>query len=129
LAEVGWMLGSIDIVAFVPTKDADKARAFYEGVLGLRFVKDDGFALVLDANGITVRVARAQFTPAPFTILGWQVPDIEKVAEGLQQKGVQFERFGFFEQDKLGIWTAPTGDKVAWFKDPDGNVLSVSQHK
>jgi catechol 2,3-dioxygenase-like lactoylglutathione lyase family enzyme len=122
------MLGSIDIVAFVPTKDADKARAFYEGVLGLRFVKDDGFAMVLDANGIMVRVARAQFTPAPFTILGWQVPDIEKMATELQAKGVQFERFGFFEQDGLGIWTAPTGDKVAWFKDPDGNILSVSQH-
>jgi catechol 2,3-dioxygenase-like lactoylglutathione lyase family enzyme len=122
------MLGSIDIVAFVPTKDTEKARAFYEGVLGLCFVKDDGFAMVLDANGIMVRVAKAQFTPAPFTILGWQVADIEKMVRVLQVKGVQFERFGFFEQDALGIWTAPGGDKVAWFKDPDGNVLSVSQH-
>lgn len=122
------MLGSTNIVAFVPTKDAEKARAFYEGVLGLRFVKDDGFALVFDANGIMVRIARAQFTPAQFTILGWQVKGIEKVVAGLQQKGVHFERFGFFEQDELGIWSAPTGDKVAWFKDPDGNVLSVSQH-
>ena len=74
------MLGSINIVAFVPTKDTEKARAFYEGVLGLRFVKDDGFSMVMDANGIMVRVAKAQFTPAPFTILGWQVPDIERVA-------------------------------------------------
>lgn len=122
------MLGAIDIVAFVPTKDSEKARAFYEGVLGSRFVKNDGFAMVLDANGIKVRVAKAQFTPAPFTILGWQVPGIEKMVAGLQGKGVQVERFGFFEQDALGIWTAPSGDKVAWFKDPDGNVLSVSQH-
>jgi len=122
------MLGAIDIVAFVPTKDTEKARAFYEGVLGLRFVKDDGFAMVMDANGIMVRVTKAQFTPAPFTILGWQVSDIEHVVAGLQGKGVQFERFGFFQQDALGIWTAPTGDKVAWFKDPDGNILSVSQH-
>ena len=122
------MLGSIDIVAFVPTRDFEKSRAFYEGVLGLRFIKNDGFAMVLDANGIMVRVAKAQFTPAPFTILGWQVLDIEKIVTGLQGKGVQFERFGFFEQDALGIWTAPSGDKVAWFKDPDGNVLSVSQH-
>jgi catechol 2,3-dioxygenase-like lactoylglutathione lyase family enzyme len=122
------MLGSLNIVAFVPTKDAEKARAFYEGVLGLRFVNDDGFALVFDANGIMVRVARAQFTPAQFTILGWQVKEIEKVVAGLQAKGVKFERFGFFEQDELGIWTAPGGSKVAWFKDPDGNVLSVSQH-
>jgi catechol 2,3-dioxygenase-like lactoylglutathione lyase family enzyme len=121
-------LGSTNIVAFVPTKDPVKARAFYEGTLGLRFVKDDGFAMVLDANGIMVRVAKAEFTPAQFTILGWQVTDIEKIAAELQAKGVQFERFGFFEQDPLGIWTAPTGDKVAWFKDPDGNILSVSQH-
>jgi catechol 2,3-dioxygenase-like lactoylglutathione lyase family enzyme len=124
------MLGSINIVVFVPTRDSVKARAFYEGVLGLRFVKDDGFALVLDANGIMVRVAKVPppFTPAPFTILGWQVTEIEKMVAGLEGKGVHFERFGFFEQDKLGIWTAPSGEKVAWFKDPDGNVLSVSQH-
>jgi catechol 2,3-dioxygenase-like lactoylglutathione lyase family enzyme len=123
------MLGSTNIVAFVPIKDSDKARAFYEGVIGLRFLKDDGFALVFDANGIMVRVAKVpQFTPAPFTILGWQVKEIEKIAAELQAKGVQFERFGFFQQDELGIWTAPTGDKVAWFKDPDGNILSVSQH-
>jgi catechol 2,3-dioxygenase-like lactoylglutathione lyase family enzyme len=123
------MLGSTSIVAFVPTKDSEKARAFYEGVLGLRFVKDDGFAVVLDANGIMIRVAKVpQFTPAQFTILGWQVKDIEKVAQGLQKNGVRCEIFGFFKQDELGIWTAPTGDKVAWFKDPDGNILSVSEH-
>jgi catechol 2,3-dioxygenase-like lactoylglutathione lyase family enzyme len=123
------MLGTANIVAFVPTRDSAKARAFYEGVLGLRFIKDDGFALVFDANGIMVRVAKAPpFTPAQFTILGWEVHDIAKVASRLKDKGVVFERFGFFEQDPLGIWTAPTGDKVAWFKDPDGNVLSVSEH-
>jgi catechol 2,3-dioxygenase-like lactoylglutathione lyase family enzyme len=123
------MLGSTNIVAFVPTKDSEKARTFYEGVLGLRFVKDDGFAMVLDANGIMIRVAKVpQFTPAQFTILGWQVTGIEKVAQELQKKGVRCEIFGFFKQDELGIWTAPTGDKVAWFKDPDGNILSVSEH-
>jgi catechol 2,3-dioxygenase-like lactoylglutathione lyase family enzyme len=123
------MLGSTNIVAFIPTKDAEKARAFYEGVLGLRFVKDDGFAMVLDANGIMVRIAKMQeFAPAQFTILGWQVSGIEAMARALQAKGVHFEIFGFFKQDELGIWTAPTGDKVAWFKDPDGNILSISQH-
>jgi len=123
------MLGSTDIVAFVPVKDSDEARAFYEGIIGLKFIKDDGFALVFDANGIMLRMAKVQqFTPLPFTILGWQVKEIEKVAGELQGKGVQFERFGFFKQDDLGIWTAPTGDKVAWFKDPDGNMLSISQH-
>ena len=124
------MLGSTKIIAFVPTSDAARSRAFYEGVLGLRFVNDDGFAMVLDANGIMVRVAKVgkDFSPAQFTILGWQVSGIEKVAAALQAKGVQFERYGFLKQDELGIWTAPTGDKVAWFKDPDGNVLSVSEH-
>ena len=123
------MLGQINIIAFVPTTDSQRARSFYEGILGLRFIKDDGFAMVLDANGIMVRVAKApEFEPAPFTILGWQVTGIEKMVEALAGKGVHFERFGFFEQDKLGIWTAPTGDKVAWFKDPDGNMLSVSEH-
>ena len=123
------MLGSTNIVAFVPIKDSGKARAFYEGVLGLRFVKDDGFALVLEANGIMVRAAKMkEVTPAQFTILGWQVSDIEQVVRGLAAKGVHFEIFGFFKQDELGIWTAPDGDKVAWFKDPDGNILSVSEH-
>ena len=123
------MLGSTNIVAFVPITDGDKARAFYEGVLGLRFIKDDGFAVVLEANGIMVRAAKMkEVTPAQFTILGWQVSDIEGVGRGLQAKGVHFEIFGFFKQDELGIWTAPTGDKVAWFKDPDGNILSISQH-
>jgi catechol 2,3-dioxygenase-like lactoylglutathione lyase family enzyme len=123
------MLGSTNIVAFVPIKDSVRARNFYEGVLGLRFVKDDGYALVLEANGIMVRAAKMKdFTPAPFTILGWRVSGIEGVVRAMKDKGVQFEIFGFFKQDDLGIWTAPTGDKVAWFKDPDGNILSVSQH-
>ena len=123
------MLGSNHIVAFVPTTDSNRARTFYEGVLGLKFVADDGFALVLDANGIMIRVAKVQqFTPAQFTILGWQVNDIKKVVAEMQAKGVQFERYGFSQQDELGIWTAPEGSKVAWFKDPDGNVLSVSEH-
>jgi catechol 2,3-dioxygenase-like lactoylglutathione lyase family enzyme len=82
------MLGTINIVAFVPTRDSGRARSFYEGVLGLRFVKDDGFALVLDGNGIMVRVAKApEFSPAPFTILGWQVTGIEKVVTGLRERG------------------------------------------
>jgi len=123
------MLGATNIVAFVPITDGEKARAFYEGVLGLRFVKDDGFALVFDANGIMIRASRMkQVAPAQFTVLGWQVSDVEKTARALQSKGVHFEVFGFFKQDELGIWTAPTGDKVAWFKDPDGNILSVSEH-
>ena len=123
------MLSTTSIISFVPTTDSAKARAFYEDVLGLRFVKDDGFALVFDANGIMLRLIKAQkFTPVPYTVLGWQVKEIEKVVPELRAKGVKFEIFGFFKQDDLGIWTAPNGDKVAWFKDPDGNTLSVSEH-
>jgi len=124
------MLGNTPIVAFIPTLDFDKARAFYVDILGLRFVANDGFALVLDANGTMIRVAKVQpdFKPAIFTILGWEVTEIEKVVAAMTEKGVVFERYGFFEQDALGIWSAPGGAKVAWFKDPDGNTLSVSQH-
>jgi catechol 2,3-dioxygenase-like lactoylglutathione lyase family enzyme len=123
------MLGSNKIVAFVPTRDSVKARAFYEGTLGLKFIFEDAFALVLDANGIRVRVAKApEFKPAPFTILGWEVSGIENMVADLMKKGVRFEKFGMPGQDDQGIWSAPGGAKVAWFKDPDGNILSLSQH-
>jgi catechol 2,3-dioxygenase-like lactoylglutathione lyase family enzyme len=124
------MLGNTPIVGFIPTLDFDKARAFYVDTLGLRFVENDGFAMVLDANGTMIRIAKVQpdFKPAMFTILGWKVSDIENAVSAMTAKGVVFERFGFFEQDALGIWSAPGGGKVAWFKDPDGNTLSVSQH-
>jgi len=123
------MLGSLKIVAFVPTSDYQKARAFYEGVLGLRFVSQDSFALVMDAHGIMIRIAKVKdLKPQQFTILGWEVDDIEKFVSGLSEKGVEFMRFGFPGQGERGIWSAPGGAKVAWFKDPDGNTLSLSQH-
>jgi len=116
------------IIAFVPTKDAKKARVFYEGILGLRFVSEDQFALVLDANGIMVRVAVvAEFKPQPFTIVGWEVADIKKEVARLQGHDVRFEMYGMKGQDEQGIWSSPSGAKVAWFKDPDGNVLSLTQ--
>ena len=123
------MLGRTNLVAVVPISEPDIARGFYEGILGLRFVKDDGFALVFDANGTMLRLSKMkQVTPAQFSVLGWQVSGIENVVRDLGKRGVHFEIFGFFKQDELGIWTAPNGDKVAWFKDPDGNTLSVSEH-
>jgi catechol 2,3-dioxygenase-like lactoylglutathione lyase family enzyme len=123
------MLSSAKIMAFVSTTSADKARAFYRDTLGLKMVSEDGFALVFDCGGTHLRVALAQeVTPAKYTVLGWEVKDMEaKVAE-MTKAGVKFEVFGFFKQDELGIWTAPGGTLVAWFKDPDGNLLSVSSY-
>lgn len=123
------MLNTAKLVAFVPIRDSQRSRAFYEEILGLRFVSDDGFALVMNSNGIMVRLAKGtNFKPAGFTVLGWEVPEIKKAVTGLTEKGVNFERFPGMDQDELGIWSAPGGAKVAWFKDPDGNILSVSQH-
>jgi catechol 2,3-dioxygenase-like lactoylglutathione lyase family enzyme len=123
------MLSTNPLIAFIPSRNADHSRVFYEGVLGLRFVSDDSFAIVMDSNGTMIRIVRVgEFTPAPFTILGWQVDDIHaKVAE-LGANGVQFKRYSFLEQGEDGVWTAPNGAKVAWFSDPDNNVLSISQH-
>jgi catechol 2,3-dioxygenase-like lactoylglutathione lyase family enzyme len=123
------MLGSHKIMAFAPTLDANKARPFYEGVLGLHVMSQDNFALALDANGIMLRVTNVPptFKPQPFTILGWQVPDIAKSVSDLKEKGVRFERYGMPTQDADGIWSAPGGAKIAWFKDPDGNLLSLTQ--
>lgn len=118
------------IVAFVATRNAEKSKLFYQDKLGLKFVTDDGFALVFDINGTMLRIARVkEFNPMPFTVLGWEVEAIEKTVSALSQKGVTFERFPGLPQDQQGIWAAPGGAKVAWFKDPDGNVLSVSQHQ
>jgi len=122
------MLSFNKIMAFVPTMDATKARAFYEGTLGLDFVSEDKFALVLDANGVMVRVALTPgFQPQQFTILGWEVEDIKKEVARLQGHGVRFEMYGMKGQNDQGIWSSPSGAKVAWFKDPDGNVLSLTQ--
>jgi catechol 2,3-dioxygenase-like lactoylglutathione lyase family enzyme len=124
------MLSNNPIIAFIPTKDAARARTFYEQTLGLRFVSDDSFAIVMDANGTMLRIARVgDFTPMPFTILGWQVDDIESTAAAMAARGVAFSRYPFLQQSDNGIWTAPEGAaKVAWFLDPDGNTLSISQH-
>jgi catechol 2,3-dioxygenase-like lactoylglutathione lyase family enzyme len=124
------MLANAKLIGFIPTRDAARARAFYESTLGLRFVQDDNFALVFDSNGTTIRIARVgDFTPFPFTLLGWEVIAIDDAVADLAAKGVQFKRYDFLEQSPTGIWAAPGGvAKVAWFPDPDGNILSLSQH-
>ena len=123
------MLCNCPVIAFIPTRDAAKARTFYEGVLGLTFVSDDAFAIVMDAKGTMIRIVRVgEFTPMPFTILGFQVENIHQAVVELAGKGLVFARYAYFEQSSEGIWTSPNGSKVAWFLDPDGNTLSISQH-
>ena len=123
------MLASAKLVAFVTINNAARARAFYRDVLGLRLVSEDNFALVFDANGTMLRVAiAAHMTAAPYTVLGWAVAEIAATVRQLAAAGVRFELYPGMQQDELGIWQSPSGARVAWFKDPDGNTLSVSQH-
>jgi catechol 2,3-dioxygenase-like lactoylglutathione lyase family enzyme len=117
------------IVTFLLTKNPEACLGFYRDVLGFSFLRDDGFALVFDLHGTMLRIGKMQdFTPAQNTVLGWEVEDIGAAVGELVRKGVAFERYPNMGQDGDGIATFPTGDKVAWFKDPDGNVLSLSQH-
>ena len=123
------MLNDARLTAFVATAKPDSARTFYEQTLGLRLVADDPFAIVFDANGTALRVTKLrEHTPLPFTVLGWQVADIHAALQDLASRGVKAERFPGLPQDDAGVWSTPDGGKVAWFKDPDGNLLSVSQH-
>ena len=120
------------IIGFALTTDAAKARAFYGDVLGFRFVSDDEYAVVFDAHGTMLRLQKAPaFTAARHTVLGWEVTDIHAQIRELVARGATFEQFGlpFMPQDEHGVWTAPNGDQVAWFKDPDGNTLSLSTHR
>jgi catechol 2,3-dioxygenase-like lactoylglutathione lyase family enzyme len=122
-------LGHCQLVAFVATCNASRAKAFYRDTLGLRLVSEDGFALVFDVNGTLLRVAVVQHVaPGPYTVLGWEVADVAATAQALRTAGVVLERYAGMQQDDLGVWTPPGGSQVAWFKDPDGNTLSVSQH-
>jgi catechol 2,3-dioxygenase-like lactoylglutathione lyase family enzyme len=117
-------------VGFITIVDVERAKQFYGGTLGLRLLSEEPpFALVFDANGIMLRLGIAkELRAAPGTVLGWQVPDVAAAARELETAGVRFERYQHMPQDELGIWTTPTGARVAWFKDPDGNVLSISEH-
>jgi catechol 2,3-dioxygenase-like lactoylglutathione lyase family enzyme len=123
------MLASSKLVGFVATTDPSRAKAFYRDVLGLLLISEDEYALVFDAHGTMLRVAIVgEIVLAPYTVLGWQVSDIDTTVRGLTAKAVKFERYPWMEQNELGIWSAPSGAKVAWFKDGDGNLLSVSQY-
>jgi catechol 2,3-dioxygenase-like lactoylglutathione lyase family enzyme len=122
------MLQLHKVMAFVATRDGRRAREFYEGILGLQVVSDDPYALALDARGTQIRVQKVTaYTPHPFTALGWEVSSIDDAVEALRARGVSFEMFSGMGQDAKGIWQAPSGARVAWFKDPDGNTLSLTQ--
>ena len=123
------MLADAPVTAFLATTRSDRAATFYCDMLGLRRVSEDDFALVLDAHGVELRLQKVQaFTPHPFTALGWRVEDIAAVVGEMAAKGVTVERFAGIPQDAQGIWSAPSGARVAWFRDPDGNLLSVAQY-
>lgn len=123
-------LSRYNIVAFVTIVDTERAKRFYCDTLGMRLLSEEPpFALVFDANGIMLRlVMGSELAPRAGTVLGWQVPDIATAVRDLERAGVRFERYEYFKQDDLGVWTSPTGAKIAWFKDPDGNILSLSEH-
>jgi catechol 2,3-dioxygenase-like lactoylglutathione lyase family enzyme len=118
------------IIAFVATRDPARAKRFYSDTLGLPLMSEEiPFALVFDAHGTMLRVTIVkELSAAEYTVLGWQVLNIVVAAKSLQKAGVRFERYQGMLQDELGIWTSPGGGKVAWFKDPDGNTLSISEH-
>ena len=122
------MLDDAELVAFLPTTDVDRARVFFGDVLGLPILEESPFAYVFDANGTRLRVTPVETAViAPYTVLGWEVSDVRATLRMLVDRGVSFERFDGMPQDELGIWTTPGGDLIAWFKDPDGNLLSLAQ--
>ena len=124
------MLTTLPIIGFIPTTDYDAAKRFYVDMLKLTFVAQDPFAMVVRTETNTIRIVKLEeVTPTDFTILGWATPDIVQTVRDMTAAGVKIERYEFIEHDELGIWTAPDRDaRIAWFKDPDGNILSVSQH-
>ena len=122
------MLATSDMIAFAPTTDLARARYFYEHVLGLRVADENAYACVLDAHGTMLRVtAVAEVAHPGYTVLGWRVTDISGTVTGLESRGVVFLRYDGIEQDAQRVWATPNGDLVAWFTDPDGNVLSLTQ--
>jgi catechol 2,3-dioxygenase-like lactoylglutathione lyase family enzyme len=122
------MLDGAELVAFVATTDLERSHDFYGGVLGLRQIETTPFANVYDVGGTTLRVTLVQQrTPAPYTVLGWQVADIAATVATLTARGIAMKLIDGIGQDDDGIWTAPGGARIAWFEDPDGNVLSVGQ--
>src|SRR3954451_16296575 len=122
------MLATSDVIAFAASTDLARARSFYETTLGLTVVDENAYACVVDANGTMLRLtAVAEVAQPGYTVRGWRVTNISETVAGLETLGVVFARYDGIEQDAQGVWTTPGGDRVAWFTDPDGNVLSLTQ--
>jgi catechol 2,3-dioxygenase-like lactoylglutathione lyase family enzyme len=122
------MLGNYDVIAFVATIQPDRAKAFYNEILGLSLLAGTPFALVFAVGATTLRISKVKdLKPAPYTVLGWKVSDIRSTVTELTNKGIMFERYEGMPQDEFGIWTTPDGHQVSWFRDPDGNTLSLTQ--
>jgi catechol 2,3-dioxygenase-like lactoylglutathione lyase family enzyme len=123
------MLAATQVTAFLATTQGSRAASFYGDTLGLRQISEDPFALVFDLHGVELRIQKVEhLTPQPFTVLGWQVRALPAVIGSLTARGVLFERFPGMTQSADGIWSAPSGAQVAWFRDPDGNLLSVAEY-
>jgi predicted enzyme related to lactoylglutathione lyase len=124
------MLNKSKVICFAATLNPARSKQFYENALGLSLISDGPFALIFDANGTMLRVQKvSDLAPAQHTILGWEVDDIQAVAQRLVERGVHFEHYEGLQQDPLGVWTTPDGSRVAWFKDPDGNTLSLTEFR
>ena len=123
------MLSEAAFTGFLGATDLARARGFFETVLGLSVVSVDDFALLLRGQNGLIRVTRVERAArAPYTVLGWDVADLQSAVLRLTERGLAFNRYPGMAQDELGIWTAPSGSRIAWFEDPDGNVLSLAQH-
>lgn len=124
------MFSSGKLIAFIASAQPERAKQFYSQTLGFRLVSDDQFAVVFNCAGTQLRIQKVEtLRPQSFTALGFQVPSIRKSVAGLAKQGIVFERYDFLEQDELGVWQAPSGARIAWFKDPDGNLLSLTEMK
>lgn len=122
------MLSAPTITAFLPTAKPEQSKLFYLNTLGLKLLSEDEYTLVFEGNGEQLRITIvAELRPQPFTVLGFRVEKISAEVKSLLEKGVEFERYNGLRQDNLGIWTSPSGAKIAWFKDPDGNLISLTE--
>ncbi len=122
------MLKNSKLVGFLATSQPELAKHFYTEKLGLSLLEDTPFAIVVESKGSVVRIQKMeQVQPQSYTALGWEVENINETVSNLLKAGVEFKQFDGLDQNELGIWSSPSGAKVAWLKDPDGNLLSLTQ--